>query len=85
MKTLISQSRVFVGCTWDFVGFVLLWLSYLNEGDPKICGKVPPFLYSLFKCYTILTYNRAIHMKLIGFDNVLVVLVLYSRRLSDDV
>ena len=38
------------------------------RGDQKICEKVPPFLYSLFK-HKILTYNRAMHMQLIDIDD----------------
>ena len=39
-----------------------------DKDKKKIRGKVPPFLYSLFK-RDILTYNRAMHVRLIDIDS----------------
>ena len=50
------------------VNILILFLG-LIRGVIKIRRKVPPFLYSWFKCDKILKYNRVMHMQLIDIDD----------------
>ena len=53
---------------WN-VSCVYTFKQHTRGDKNKIRGKVPPFLYSLFKRDAILTYKRAMHIQLIDIDD----------------